>query len=80
MDDFDKMLKVIEWSIFGIDFEEDFVKLFEDLDLNFSKFGNLVNDCNELVVKVLNYLDGIDFDLINIEKDVLGDVYEYLIV
>ena len=79
MDDLDKTLKAIERSTLGTDSEEDFAKLFEDLDLNSSKLGNSANDRNELVVKVLNHLDGIDFDLTNTEKDVLGDAYEYLI-
>ena len=79
LDDLDKTLKAIERSTLGTDSEEDFAKLFEDLDLNSSKLGNSANDRNELVVKVLNHLDGIDFDLTNTEKDVLGDAYEYLI-
>lgn len=79
LDDLDKTLKAIERSTLGTDSEEDFAKLFEDLDLNSSKLGNTANDRNELVVKVLNHLDGIDFDLTNTEKDVLGDAYEYLI-
>ena len=79
LDDLDKTLKAIERSTLGTDSEEDFAKLFEDLDLNSSKLGHSANDRNELVVKVLNHLDGIDFDLTNTEKDVLGDAYEYLI-
>ena len=79
LDDLNKTLKAIERSTLGTDSEEDFAKLFEDLDLNSSKLGNSANDRNELVVKVLNHLDGIDFDLTNTEKDVLGDAYEYLI-
>lgn len=79
LDDLDKTLKAIEQSTLGTDSEDDFAKLFEDLDLNSSKLGNSANDRNELVVKVLNHLDGIDFDLTNTEKDVLGDAYEYLI-
>lgn len=79
LDELDKTLEAIERSTLGTDSEEDFAKLFEDLDLNSSKLGNSANDRNELVVKVLNHLDGIDFDLTNTEKDVLGDAYEYLI-
>ena len=79
LDDLDKTLKAIEQSTLGTDSEDDFAKLFEDLDLNSSKLGNSANYRNELVVKVLNHLDGIDFDLTNTEKDVLGDAYEYLI-
>ena len=51
----------------------------EYIEFDSSKLGNSANDRNELVVKVLNHLDGIDFDLTNTEKDVLGDAYEYLI-
>ncbi|MEP0480901.1 MAG: type I restriction-modification system subunit M, partial [Nonlabens sp.] len=34
---------------------------------------------NELIVKVLTHLEGIDFDLENSDSDILGDAYEYLI-
>lgn len=44
-----------------------------------TKLGNSPDDRNELIAKVLNHLDAINFDLSNSESDVLGDADEYLI-
>ena len=56
-----------------------FNKLFEDLDLNSTKLGRTAEARNELISKVLLHLDKIDFGLDEVEADVLGDAYEYLI-
>ncbi|MEG2267815.1 MAG: type I restriction-modification system subunit M, partial [Acinetobacter sp.] len=79
LDDISATLKAIEQSTLGSDSADDFANLFEDLDLNSTKLGNTANDRNELVAKILSHLDKIDFDISNIESDVLGDAYEYLI-
>lgn len=79
LDDLAKVLTNIEQSTMGSESEEDFGNLFEDLDLTSSKLGKSENDKNELIVKVLSHLNEIDFDLKNIDSDVLGDAYEYLI-
>ena len=63
----------------GTDSEDDFNKLFEDLDLNSTKIGRTVGARNSIVVQILNKLNNIDFKLEEIESDVLGDAYEYLI-
>jgi type I restriction enzyme M protein len=63
----------------GSDSEEDFEKLFSELDLNASRLGRTVSQRNELISKVLLHLDKIDFQLENSQIDVLGDAYEYLI-
>ena len=73
------ILNHIEQSTMGTDSEDDFNKLFEDLDLTSSKLGKTEKAKNELIAKVLGHLDKIDFELQNIEADVLGDAYEYLI-
>jgi type I restriction enzyme M protein len=49
------------------------------LDLTSSKLGNNEKAKNELVTKIMIHLDQIDFDLENVNADVLGDAYEYLI-
>tara|TARA_R110000737_G_scaffold61221_2_gene88294 strand:+ start:7345 stop:8919 length:1575 start_codon:yes stop_codon:yes gene_type:complete len=77
--DLAKVLSHIEQSTMGTESEDDFGNLFEDLDLTSSKLGKSENDKNELIVKVLSHLDEIDFDLENVDSDVLGDAYEYLI-
>jgi type I restriction enzyme M protein len=79
LDDLTKILKNIEQSTLGTDSADDFVNLFEDLDLTSSKLGKTVKEKNDLVSKVLVHLDKIDFNLSDATADVLGDAYEYLI-
>lgn len=79
IEDLDGILKNIETSATGTESEEDFVRLFEDLDLGSSKLGRTVNDKNNVVVTILSHLNQIDFRLDDTEADVLGDAYEYLI-
>jgi type I restriction enzyme M protein len=77
--DLTKILKNIEQSTLGTDSADDFVNLFEDLDLTSSKLGRTEKEKNDLVAKVLVHLDKIDFNLSDATADVLGDAYEYLI-
>ncbi|MCE2935520.1 MAG: type I restriction-modification system subunit M [Cyclobacteriaceae bacterium] len=79
LDDLTKILNHIEQSTMGTPSEEEFGNLFEDLDLTSSKLGKTESAKNELIVKILNQLNDVDFDLHNTENDVLGDAYEYLI-
>jgi type I restriction enzyme M protein len=73
------ILTNIEKSTMGTDSQDDFDNLFEDLDLSSSKLGKTEKQKNELIAKVLAYLDNINFNLKNKKADVLGDAYEYLI-
>jgi type I restriction enzyme M protein len=79
LEDLKAVLNHIEQSTMGTESEEDFNALFEDLDLNSTKIGRTVGARNEIIVKILTHLDKIDFRLGEIESDVLGDAYEYLI-
>lgn len=79
LEDLQSVLNHIEMSTMGTESEDDFNALFEDLDLNSNKIGRTVNARNEIIVQILNYLDKIDFKLDEIDADVLGDAYEYLI-
>ncbi|MNU76013.1 putative type I restriction enzymeP M protein [compost metagenome] len=79
IDDLKEILNHIEQSTMGTDSEEDFNALFEDLDLNSTKLGRTASVRNAIIVKILKKLDKIDFRLEDIESDVLGDAYEYLI-
>lgn len=79
LDDLQKILTSIEQSTMGTDSEEDFDKLFEDLDLTSTKLGRTEHAKNELIAKVLVHLDQIDFELEKADSDILGDAYEYLI-
>jgi type I restriction enzyme M protein len=73
------ILKNIENSTTGTESEEDFIGLFEDLDLTHPKLGRTEEQKNELISKVLSHLNKIDFKLEDTQIDVLGDAYEYLI-
>lgn len=79
IEDLGKILNNIERSTMGADSEEDFDKLFSELDLNATKLGREVSERNKLIAKILVHLDKIDFKLEDAKVDVLGDAYEYLI-
>lgn len=79
LEDLQSILNAIEQSTMGTDSEDDFNKLFEDLDLSSTKLGRTVDARNTLIARVLNHLDQIDFELGKVNADVLGDAYEYLI-
>ncbi len=79
LEDLESILVSIEQSTMGTESEEDFNKLFEDLDLSSTKLGRTVEARNSLIAKVLFHLDRIDFALQDADSDVLGDAYEYLI-
>ena len=79
LEDLENILNNIEQSTMGTESEDDFNKLFEDLDLSSTKLGRTPDTRNALIAKVLFHLDRIDFKLEETEADVLGDAYEYLI-
>jgi type I restriction enzyme M protein len=79
LDDLQEILRHIEQSTMDSESQDDFEALFEDLDLTSTKLGRTVGARNEIIVKIINALDEIDFALDDIESDVLGDAYEFLI-
>ncbi len=79
LEDLKEVLNHIEQSTAGTDSEDDFNALFDDLDLNSTKLGKTVNGRNEIIIKILTELNKIDFKLKEVDSDVLGDAYEYLI-
>lgn len=79
LEDLWRILKNIESTTMWTESEDDFIWLFEDLDLNHAKLWNTVNAKNKLISKILWHLDKIDFELEDSEIDVLWDAYEYLI-
>lgn len=79
LEDLTTILRSIEQTTMGTESEDDFVHLFEDLDLTSTKLGKTVEARNKLIVQVLNHLNNINFELKNHDRDVLGDAYEYLI-
>lgn len=79
LSDLAKILANIEQSTLGTASEDEFSNLFEDLDLNSSKLGKTESDKNEVVVRVMQELDHVNFELDDPKSDILGDAYEYLI-
>ena len=79
LNDLETVLKNIEASTMGTSSEDDFSNLFEAVDLHSSKLGKNNSEKNEKIVKILSYLNEIDFKLDDVNSDVLGDAYEYLI-
>lgn len=79
MEDLERALKRIGDSAAGHESEEDFVNLFDDVDLQSSKLGRSVDDKNKIISKIILHLSEIDFKLDDQEQDILGDAYEYLI-
>ncbi|CAM1335138.1 type I restriction-modification system subunit M [Tenacibaculum aestuariivivum] len=79
IEDLERILNNIEQSTMGTESEDDFVKLFEDLDLTSGKLGRNVKAQNETIAKIITHLDAIDFQLKDADSDLLGDAYEYLI-
>ena len=79
IEELETILRNIEQSTIDSESADDFGNLFEDLDLNSTKLGKTVDDRNTLISKVIGHLDKIDFEIENVESDILGDAYEYLI-
>jgi type I restriction enzyme M protein len=79
IEELDATLNYIEQSTLGTESEEDFNGLFQDVDLASTKLGKSPDKRNEVIVEILGKLNEIDFKLQDIESDVLGDAYEYLI-
>ncbi len=79
LEDLINILNNIENSTTWKKSEEDFIWLFEDLDLTHPKLWRTEEQKNELISNVLAKLDEIDFQLEDTEIDVIWDAYEYLI-
>lgn len=79
IEDLEAILRTIEQSTMGTESQEDFDALFEDIDLSSTKLGRTPDKRNEIIVDILTKLSEIDFMLEDINSDVLGDAYEYLI-
>ncbi|MCX2828283.1 type I restriction-modification system subunit M [Bacillus pseudomycoides] len=72
-------VKAIEASTLGTDSQEDFQNLFDDMDLTSSKLGRTVEARSKLIAKVIMNIAEIPFLQDDVEIDVLGDAYEYMI-
>ena len=63
----------------GEDSEEDFEGLFEGMDLNSSGLGRDVDSRSRFMANILTQINQISFHHDDVETDVLGDAYEYMI-
>ncbi|MCT4627234.1 type I restriction-modification system subunit M [Halodesulfovibrio sp.] len=79
LDDLSKALKKVEDSTQGEDSEDDFMGLFDDVDLTSVKLGKTVEAKNKKIGKIFAKLAELDFRIEDSEADILGDAYEYLI-
>ncbi|WP_046174856.1 type I restriction-modification system subunit M [Domibacillus indicus] len=66
-------------STLGTDSQEDFQHLFDDLDLASSRLGRDVKSRSKLIAKIMVSVNSIPFLHDDVDIDVLGDAYEYLI-
>jgi type I restriction enzyme M protein len=69
----------VQTSTLGQDSEEDFRGLFEDMDLSSTRLGNTVAKRSDMMGQVILRLADISFSGKDLQIDVLGDAYEYLI-
>jgi type I restriction enzyme M protein len=79
IEDLGAAFKSVENSTLGYDSEEEFAGLFEDVDLTSTKLGKTVEQKNKLISEVVKHLNDIDFRFDDLDSDILGDAYEYLI-
>jgi type I restriction enzyme M protein len=79
IEDLGRAFKSVEESTLGRDSEDGFAGLFEDVDLTNTKLGKTVDQKNKLISEVVKHLNEIDFKFNDVESDILGDAYEYLI-
>lgn len=69
----------VEESTLGTDSQEDFNNLFADMDLISTRLGNNVSARTKLISKVMMNLSELPFVHSELEIDMLGDAYEYMI-
>lgn len=75
----EKIFHRIEESSKGTPFEERFVGLFNDFDVNSNKLGSTVAKRNERIAKLLNGVASMEIGSVDSNHaDAIGDAYEYL--
>src|SRR5699024_4621873 len=79
IEDLSKAISKVEESTLGTRSEDDFVHLFSDMDLTSNRLGNNVANRTKLISKVMMNLESLPFVHSEMEIDMLGDAYEYMI-
>lgn len=74
-----KAINELTESTLGHDSQEEFEHLFDDMDLSSSRLGRDVPARSKVMAKILVSVNEIPFLLDDMEIDMLGDAYEYLI-
>ena len=74
-----RAIKAIEQSSLGTNSQQDFENLFDDMDLTSTKLGRDVKSRSKLIAKIMVSINEIPFLHDDVDIDVLGDAYEYLI-
>lgn len=74
-----KAINAITESTLGAASQEDFQNLFDDMDLASSKLGRDVKSRSRLISKIMVSINDIPFLHDDVDIDVLGDAYEYMI-
>ncbi|PLR65563.1 type I restriction-modification system subunit M [Bacillus sp. UMB0893] len=74
-----KGVNSVEESTIGADSQEDFQHLFDDMDLTSTRLGREVKSRSKLIAKIMININDIPFLHDDVDIDVLGDAYEYMI-
>lgn len=74
-----KGINSVTESTLGADSQADFEHLFDDMDLTSSKLGRDVKSRSKLIAKIIASVNDIPFLHDDVDIDVLGDAYEYMI-
>lgn len=74
-----KAVNAVTESTLGTDSQADFENLFDDMDLASSKLGRDVRSRSKLIAKIIASVNDIPFLHDDVDIDVLGDAYEYMI-
>lgn len=77
IEDLDRILKSIENSAASVDSHDDFIGLFDDIDLSNNKLGTNGDEKNKTISRILLSID--DIEGLTSDVDVLGKAYEYLL-
>ncbi|MGV3244887.1 type I restriction-modification system subunit M [Staphylococcus sp. 11261D007BR] len=79
IEDLHRAVNHIEESTRGEESEDDFNHLFADMDLHSTRLGNTNAARTKLIAKVMMNISTLPFVHSDMEIDMLGDAYEYLI-
>jgi len=74
-----KAVNSVTESTLGTNSQADFEHLFDDMDLASSKLGRDVRSRSKLIAKIIASVNDIPFLHDDVDIDVLGDAYEYMI-